>query len=155
MARNKVVLNISKSTVFGTNHSLNPKSELNLIINNVEIVQVQVTKLLEVMLYCKLSWSKLIHTTVAKMGRSMSMIRQCSIFLTALSTMQDLQALDFSYLDYGSVVWSGGTKKDLGKLQLVQNRAARLAPRCTQRANINNMHVNLSWRKVEETLTSC
>ena len=25
---------------------------------------------------------------------------------------------------------------------------------CTQRANINNMHVNLSWLKVEERLTS-
>jgi hypothetical protein len=51
-------------------------------------------------------------------------------------------------------VWSGATKKDLGKLQLAQNRAARLALGCTQRANINNMHVNLSWLKVEERLTS-
>jgi hypothetical protein len=25
---------------------------------------------------------------------------------------------------------------------------------CTQRANINNMHVNLSWLKVEERLIS-
>ena len=32
-------------------------------------------------------------------------------------------------------------------MQLVQNRAARLALGCTQRANINNMHVNLSWMK--------
>jgi hypothetical protein len=39
-------------------------------------------------------------------------------------------------------------------LQLVQNRAARLALGCTQRANVNNMHVNLSWLKVEERLTS-
>jgi hypothetical protein len=52
-------------------------------------------------------------------------------------------------------MWSGATKKDLkGKLQLVQNRAARLALGCTQRANINNMHVTLSWLKVEERLTS-
>jgi zinc transporter ZupT len=33
-------------------------------------------------------------------------------------------------------------KKDLGKLQLAQ------------RANINNIHVNLSWLKVEDRLTS-
>ena len=44
-------------------------------------------------------------------------------------------------------------KKDLGKLQSAQNRAALLALGCTQRAN-NNMHVNLSWLKVEESLTS-
>ena len=41
-----------------------------------------------------------------------------------------------------------------GHLQLAQKRAARLALGCTQRANINNMHVNLSWLKVEERLTS-
>ena len=52
------------------------------------------------------------------------------------------------------VWWSAATKKDLGKLQLAQNRAARLALGCTQRANITNMHVNLSWLKVEERLTS-
>jgi hypothetical protein len=41
-----------------------------------------------------------------------------------------------------------------GKLQLAQNRVARLALGSTHRANINNMHVNLSWLKVEERLTS-
>ena len=35
---------------------------------------------------------------------------------------------------------------------MAQNRAARLALKCTQRANINNMHVNLSWLKVDEKL---
>ena len=45
-------------------------------------------------------------------------------------------------------------KKDLGKLQLAQNRAAQLALGCTQRASINNILVNLSWLKVEERLTS-
>ena len=39
-------------------------------------------------------------------------------------------------------------------MQLAQNRAAQLALECTQRANMNNMHVNLSWLKVEERLTS-
>ena len=58
MARNKLLLNISKtkSIVFETNHSLNPKPQLNLVINNVEIEQVEVTKLLGVTLDCKLSW---------------------------------------------------------------------------------------------------
>ena len=74
--------------------------------------------------------------------------------LTTLSTRQVLQALVLSHLDYCSVMWSGATKRDLGKLQLAQNRAARLALKSTRRANINDMHVNLSWLKVEERLTS-
>ena len=44
--------------------------------------------------------------------------------LTTLLTRQVLQAIVLSYLDYCSVVWSGATKRDLGKLQLAQNRAA-------------------------------
>ena len=56
-ARNKLVLNISKtkSIVFGTKHSLNHKPQLNLLINNVEIEQVEMTKLLRVTMDCKLS----------------------------------------------------------------------------------------------------
>ena len=97
---------------------------------------------------------KHIDTTVAKIGRSLSIIKCYSTFLTALSTRQIPQALVLSHLDYCSVMRSGATKRYLGKLQLAQNRAARLALGCTQRANINNIHVNLSWLKVEERLTS-
>jgi hypothetical protein len=88
------------------------------------------------------------------MGRSLSMIKRRSIFLTTLSTRQILQALVLSHVDYCSVMWPGATKRDLGKFKLASNRAARLGLRCTQRANINIMHVNLSWLKVEERLTS-
>ena len=101
---------------------------------------------------CKLSWSKHIDTTVARMERSHSIIQCCSAFLKSLSTRQVLQSLVLSHLDYCSVLWSGDTKKDLRKLQLAQNRAARMALECTQRANINNMHVNLS--SLKERLTS-
>ena len=60
VARNKLALNISntKSIESWTKHSLNPKPQLNLVINNVEIEQVEMTKLIGVTLDCKLSWSK-------------------------------------------------------------------------------------------------
>ena len=60
VTRNKLVLNISKtkSIVFGTNHSLSPRPQLNLVINDVEIEQVEVTKLLGITLDCELSLSK-------------------------------------------------------------------------------------------------
>ena len=59
VARNKLALNISKTKmiVFGTNHSLYAKPKLNLVIN---IVEIEVTKLLAVTIDCKLSWSKLV-----------------------------------------------------------------------------------------------
>ena len=52
----------------------NPKPQLNLVINNVEIKQVEMTTLLGITLDCKLSWSKHIDAVVAKMGRSLSVL---------------------------------------------------------------------------------
>ena len=131
----------TKSIVFGTNHSLNPKPQLHIVMNNVGG-----TKLLGVTLDFQLSWSKHTDTIVAKMGRSVSIIMCCSAFLAVLSTRQVLKDLVLPHLDYCSVVWSGAIKRDLDKLQLAPNRAAHLALRCTQRSNINN--VNRSWLKV-------
>jgi hypothetical protein len=75
-----------------------------------KIEQVGVTKLLGVTLNFKLSWSKHIDTTVAKMGSPK--IKHCSA-LTTLSARQVLQALILSHLDYCSVMWSGGKRGTL------------------------------------------
>ena len=92
------------------------------------------------------------------MGRNISVVNRCSslLFLTPHLTKQVLQTLVLSHLDYCSVIWSpslsGTTKINLVKLQQVQNGAAKLALKCTQRANINNMHDQLSWLKVDVRL---
>ena len=56
VASNKLVLNISKtkSIVFGTNHSLSSRPQLNLVMNSVAVEQVEEIKLLGVTLDCKL-----------------------------------------------------------------------------------------------------
>ena len=74
--------------------------------------------------------------------------------MTSLSTKQVLQALVVLHLDYCPGIWSIATKRDIVKLQLAQNRAAPLALKCTRRANINNMHVKLSWLQIEKRLTA-
>ena len=51
-------------------------------------------------------------------------------------------------------MWSSAARKGLVKLQLVQNRAARLALHYNQRDNINTMHASLSWLIVQERLTA-
>jgi hypothetical protein len=55
-----------------------------------------------------------VQNIVAK-RRSRSIVKCCSAFLTTLSTRQVLQAQVLSHLDYCLALWSGATKRDLGK----------------------------------------
>ena len=88
VASNELVLNISKtkSIVFGTNHSLSSRPQLNLVMNGMAVEQAEETKLLSFTLDCKQSSSKHVDSMVVKMGRGLSMVKRCSAFLTPHST---------------------------------------------------------------------
>lgn len=156
VVNNRMVLNISKtkSIVFGSHYRLKSNPKLNLSLRGLGIEQVDETKLLGITLDSHLSWSTHIENITKKMGRGLSMIRRCAELLTPTSAVQVIQALVLSHLDYCPAVWSSAAKKDLGKLQIAQNKAARLALRCKSRSNILNMHQNLSWLMVEHRLAA-
>ena len=151
---NKLVLNVAKtkSIVFGTRHMLTSDPQLHLSMSGIPIEQVKKTKLLGVSLDSELSWSDHIDGTVSKMGRGIAMVRKCSNYLTTSVMGQVIQSLVFCHLHYCPVVWSAATQADLNKLQLVQNRAARLALHCSTQTNIDYMHTQLSWLTVKSKL---
>lgn len=144
---NKLILNVSKtmSIVIGTNHSLRAKPHLDLHIKDVSVKQVEEVKLLGILIDSKLSWDKHIQRVVSKMGSSLSVIKRCSEYLTKQTIPVVIQTLVLSHLDYCSVVWSNTSLSNIKKLQLVQNKAARVALRCGTKTNVAKMHNQLSW----------
>jgi len=56
-----------------------------------------------------------------------------------------MKALILTYLDYCPAVWSNATGEYINKLQLIKNRAAPVALRCSYRRNITLMHKDLNW----------
>lgn len=88
------------------------------------------------------------------MGRGIACFKRCSSFFTPESRVLVTQALVLSHLDYCSTIWSGADKKHLSKLQIVQNKAARLALHCPSgvRHSTEGLHARLSWLRVEERL---
>lgn len=64
------------------------------------------------------------------------------------------QALVLSHLGYCMVVWSSAANKDIKKLQLAQNRAARQALQCSFKTNVTKMHCSLAWLTVEAKINS-
>lgn len=70
-------------------------------------------------------------------------------------TVSQLHSLVFCHLMYCPFIWAVAAKKDIHKLQMVQNRAARLALQCSIRTNTAYMHSRLSWFSVETQLHFC
>lgn len=147
---NQLILNIpkTKTIIIGCKSFGDP--ELKLEIDGEIIEQVKEVKLLGVIIDNRLSWGKHIENIVTKMGKILSVIRRCAQFLTQKTLKIVTQSLVLSNLDYCAVVWSNAAKKHLTKLQKIQNKAARMVLRCPYRTNINRMHNELKWLKVED-----
>ena len=156
ICENRLVLNVAKtkSIVFTARHTTRENNHLCLSLKDSNIEQVQEALLLGVTLDAHLTWEKHIENIVKKMGRGIACIKRCSSFLTPASRVLVTQALVLSHLDYCSALWSGADKKHLSKLQIAQNKAARLALHCPLgvRQSTERLHASLSWLRVEERL---
>ena len=70
-------------------------------------------------------------------------IRRSAHLLTNTTIRLVIQSLVLSNMDYCPVIWSSASKQELGKLQLAQNRAARLALHCSVRSSVDAMNARL------------
>ena len=99
-----------------------------------------------------LTWSSHINSVVSKMGRAIGTVRRCCSSVTRPLLRQIVQSLVLCHLDYCSAVWSSANGGELKKLQVVQNRAARLVLGCSMRTNVATMHESLAWLTVQNRL---
>ena len=89
---------------------------------------------------------------VKRMGRGMGAIKHCRKYLPKYLTKQVVQALVLSYLDYCAVIWSNTSETNLNRLQVAQNKAARLVLQCPYRTRISTMYNDLVWLNVRKRL---
>lgn len=151
---NRLKLNVSKtkSIRLVSRNGVKPEPNLKLLAYGTDIEQVREVKLLGVIIDERLSFSSHINKIVSKMGRTISMVRRGAHLLSASAVQLVLQTLVLSCLDYCPVIWSSATKQDRKRLQVAQNRAARLALGCSNRKNVEWMNEALSWLTVDQRL---
>ena len=140
--------------VFASRQMLCSNPQLTLSLAGKPVEQVKQAKLLGVLLDSRLKWTEHIDNITTKMGRSIAVTRKCSKYITSDTMKEVIQALVLSHLEYCPAIWSSAAKKDLKKLQIAQNKAARLALHCSKRTNVLQMHSNLSWLPVENQVYS-
>ena len=151
ITENKLKLNVlkTKCMALGSKYALRTDQKLSL---SLTVEQVKEVKLLGVTIDESLSWSTQIKKTVVRMIYGIYAIRRSAHLLTNTSVRLVIQSLVLSNLDYCPVIWSSASKQEISKLQLAQNRAARLALRCSVRSSVDDMHTRLSWMRVDERL---
>lgn len=151
---NKLLLNTTKtkSILFASSWNLKAKPQLKLSVDGTMITQVEETKLLGVIIDSRLQWSKHIEHIVSVMGRELSVIRRCANYIPQHLLPVVIKTVVLSHLQYCPMVWSSAPKKDVDKLQFVQNKAARLSLNCSRYANIQNMHQTLGWALVKHKI---
>ncbi len=135
VTENKLKLNVSKTKclVICSRNAQRGKHRLCVSLLGIDIEQVGEAKLLGVAIDETLSWATQINNIITKMSRSISIIRRSAFFLANTARKQVIQSLVMSHLDYCPEIWSTASKQELNKIQLTQNRAARLALHCSER----------------------
>ena len=125
---NRLLINPTKTMfcVFGSSQMLKRTAVPPVTFLGKELLTVDSVKDLGVILDRHLSFNEHISTLVSDLMSKLYMINRIRHLLDQPTLLLVINSLVFSKLFYCSSVWSGTSKANVSKLQLVQNFAARI-----------------------------
>ena len=155
-SQNSLLINPVKTKVLvvGTRQMLQRvPSDLNFVLLGKELVPVPSAKDLGLFVDSTLSFDEHITiTTVSSCMASLVQINRVKHLFDVKTLENVINALVFSKLFYCSTVWSGTSKKNVKKLQRVQNFAARLVTKARKYDHITPLLYQLKWLPVKSML---
>ena len=119
--------------------------ELDLSINGISLKRVNGSKCLGVEIDEFLTWDANIASVSKKVSSGIGVINKIKPFVPTSNLISVYQSIVEPYLDYCSVVWDDISDKLTDKLQILQNRAARVITGADYR-----MHTELGWSSLKE-----
>lgn len=151
---NHLVLNVSKTKalLIGSKQKLAHSAELKLKLAGKSLQQVDKARLLGLVIDSNLSWSEHINTIVNKMGRAIATTKKCCHYVKRDTLEIITKSLILCHLTYCSEVWSSASRKDLTKLQIAQNKAARLVLGCSIKTSREHMYSSLTWLSLNQRI---
>ena len=116
----------TKFCVFGTRQLLSRSTIPSITFLGKELSVVSTIKDLGIILDSTLSFNDYIKSSVSSLMSKLCMINRIRHLLDPSTLSIVINSLVFSKLFYCSGIWSGTSKSNISKLQLVQNFAARI-----------------------------
>ena len=123
---------------------------MNLTIHNAEIERVTTFKYLGTWVDQSLKWNEHVTNISKKISQRIGFISRLRKCLPVKITKLLANSLVMPHFDYCNLVWSNCTI-DLGnKLQVLQNRLARIILYEGPRAHVNDMLCKLNWKNLND-----
>ena len=128
-------------------------TNLSLDLDGDDIEQVSSLKYLGVIIDENLKYKEYMDALIGKLNRSIGIVRRASRYVDQITRVTLYNTLVLPHIDYCSTVWGKSIcKKDLSRLQRIQNSAMRIILECHYRTHICDMLKTLKWLSVEQRL---
>ena len=144
---NNMHVHLQKTSLMwiGTWQNLQHLDSLEIYLDNELIKQVDSQKLLGITLDSTLNWDEQISVVCLNLTRRISLLKQLSKYVN----MESLKLYYNSYIlpifDYGCMIWSRTTVKNINRMLKLQKRAARIILKVDYLTPSGEMFSKLQW----------
>jgi len=152
---NRLTLNIKKTKwmLMGSTRKTNSTPELEIKINGDTLERVSSYKYLGVILDSSLSFTDHLDEVCSKMSQRLGLLRRLRPYLCTGVANLLYKTLALPLLEYCNVVWDNCSAANKQRLQILQNRGARIILRREPRSNVGELHQALGWSLLQERRT--
>ena len=148
---NKLSNNADKTEfiLIGSKHNLNSIHRKNLMVNNITLNSMEQVRNLGVIFDKEMKMDKQVAKMCQKTFLNIKNIAYIRKNLSKNDTKTVVNALVIPHLDYGNAVLTGISAKNIRKLQVAQNSAARLIERLRKFDRISHIRKDLHWLPIQ------
>lgn len=149
---NKLVLNVIKTKymIICTTRKRRKLKPWHLTYGSVHIEEATEVKLLGVRKQNNLSWAAHITDLSKRVMKMAGMIGRIVKFLSKDTLKVICHSLIYSHISYCCAVWGNAALRDMRRLQITLNKAARMVLRCGFEKAVSELHAMMGWPTVVE-----
>ena len=150
---NRLTLNVLKTEfmLIGSRQRIATLTqELDLSINGISLKRVNSSKCLGVEIDEFLTWDAHIASISRKVSSGIGVLKKIKPFFPTFNLISVYQSIVEPYFDYCSIVWDDISDHLTDKLQILQNRAARVITGADYRMHISELLSKLGWSSLKE-----
>ena len=125
---NRLSLNVTKTKLL-LFHSKNDKTDYNTMNIKIEGFRLKFSdtvKYLEITVDNNLSWDSHIGELSHKLSKANGIMSKLRLYISKTTLRSVYFALFYSHMNYGSLVWTLTTKKNLEKISILQRKCIRI-----------------------------